>query len=296
MDPPRATGGGRARALFLALGLCAAQSVACYVSLDGLTGGGPDAGGGAVLPSSGASFGSNEDAGAAVEQDGGSSIASPDASPNGATTPTSAPDATPGVGGAQDDAASGSGDAVTLALGAPTTSSPTIGGDSGAPFSETCPDGAALVGLNLVVDTDDPFPLLQVAPLCSQVAVARSGVLTFSSPLPLALEGEGAADEAAGSLLCPLGSVVVGMSANAEKYVHSLALQCQLLVAAANEEGFTIGLGPGAQVGPFGGSGGDPIPAFQCPPPSVANALSGSAGGDGYLDSLVVGCATPSSP
>ncbi len=178
-----------------------------------------------------------------------------------------------------------------LGFGVPTSTSGLIGGDSGAPFSETCPRGAALVGLNLVVDTASPFALTQVQPLCVQVAVTPSGSLAFTSSAPLGAEGDDAG--AAGTLACPSGSIVIGMSASAEKYVHSIVLECGQPIITA---GFTIGLAVGTLVGPFGGPGGQPVPAFQCPPPSVVNALTGSVGGDGFVDSLVVGCATPSMP
>jgi hypothetical protein len=297
MDAPGSTRLGLRRALVIALAVAATQGIACFVSLDGLTGGSSEGGVGAVAPPTGPSAGfgatgAGEDAGVASE-DAGIAVDPPETSGIDATA---APDATSGTGAPSVDAGVGSGGAALLVFGAPATSSPPIGGDSGTPFSESCPSGAALVGLALVVDTDSPFPLLQVGALCSAIGVTSAGILTFSSPAPLTLQGDANDAEVAANLLCPVGSVVVGLAATAQKYVHAIALACQPLVTVpASDTGFTIGLGALTQVGPFGGTGGDPTPAFQCPAPSVANAIAGTAGGDGYLDSIVLGCATPSS-
>jgi hypothetical protein len=286
MRASRTQQSGRRRTLFLTLALAAAPAVACIPSLDGLTGGDGKEQPPAQYGGEGAST-EAEDAGAVVaaSEDAGSA---PDVSPPSPGTPA-------------DDAASAPLDAARnivagpLLFGAPTSKSAPIGGDSGAPFSQTCPAGAALLGLSLVVDSASPFALTQVQPVCAQVSVTPAGSLAFTSSTTLSAEGY---DDAGieGTLLCPPGSVVIGISASAEKYVHAIVLDCAQLVATAAPTGFTVGLAVGTLVGPFGGKGGIPVPAFQCPPPSVANALAGSVGGDGFVDSIVLGCATPSSP
>jgi hypothetical protein len=278
-----------ARLLTLAtLAFAAASAVACVAcipSLDGLTGGDgkeqqppqPEAGGASA---------STEDAGAPAP--------APAASEDAATVPNVS---TPSPGAPAGDAASTAPDAARniaagpLVFGAPTSTSAAMGGDSGAPFSEACPPGAALLGLNLVVDSASPFALTQVQGVCAQVALTASGSLAFTSSAPLPAEGDDAG--VAGTLQCPAGSVVIGMSASAEKYVHAIVLECAELVTTAGPGGFTVGLAVGTLVGPFGGKGGIPVPAFQCPPPSVASALAGTVGGDGFVDSVALGCATP---
>jgi hypothetical protein len=285
MGASRPNRSGGLPALFVALAVSSTQAVACFPSLDGLTGGDGEGPSPAQDAAAGGTSASIEDAGTRASN--GDARSAPDVSPPSSGTPA-------------DDAAATTPDAARVVaagpilFGAPTSTSGLMGGDSGALFSEACAIGAALVGLNLVVDTASPFALTQVQPVCVQVAVTPAGDLAFTSSTTLPAEGDHAG--AAGALLCPPGSVVTGMSATAEKYVHAIVLECGRLVITPEPAGLTIGLAVGTLVGPFGGSGGLPVPAFQCPPPSVANALAGSAGGDGFVDSLVVGCATPSSP
>jgi hypothetical protein len=276
------------------LGLAAAAAVvACSLTpLDDLTRGShvADDGGGAAPPVGAA--------GAAASAPGTPVVDAGAKGPAGGDLDSGVPSSsTPPVSDASTvvvDAAGATPLGGLLAFGAPTSSSPLIGGDSGAPFADSCPAGAALVGLNLVVDVNSPFALLQIQAVCAAITVSASGVIAAGAPAPLADEGSGGG--ARGTLVCPAGTVVAGVTANAEKYVHALVLDCAALVATRTDTGFTIGLGQGVLVGPFGGSGGNPVPAFQCPPPTVANALSGSAGGSGNLDSIVIGCATPLAP
>ena len=292
------------RNLVAALAFLSMPALGCVVSLDGLTGGDgskADAGAGLATSSSsggGESPGSSEDAGTTPQ---GSQMQPPP--PPDATSPSRGDDGgSLSTGSGSDDAGtgtgSGSGSAGAVVFGAPTSASPTIGESTGTSFSETCPAGAALVGLNLVSDTDSPFSLFQVQPICAEIDVAPSGALSFAAPVPLVLEGDDGGDEEAGTLACPTGTVVTGISATAEKYVHSVVIQCQILAATpASGGGFAITLGNATVEGPFGNtSGGYSTFTYQCPSSSVANALAGTAGGAGFLDSIVLGCATPSSP
>jgi hypothetical protein len=296
------------RSLAVALGFVLLPAIGCFVSLDGLTGGDGSRSDAGKAPSTSSGGGQSPGsiADASASRQGGepqppssddASLASADDDAASPSTGTGADDAAAEAGPAT-GTGPGSGSQVALVFGAPTAASPTIGGDTGTPFSETCPAGAALVGLNLVTDTASPFPLLQVEPLCAQVAVTSSGALSFAAPAPLALEGEEGDDESPGTLSCPSGTVVTGLSATAEKYVHAIVLECDLLVATASSEtSFTIGLGASTVVGPFGNqSGGYATSTYECPAPLIANAFAGTAGGDGFLDSIIVGCATPSRP
>lgn len=289
----RPKGGPRVRALLVALGLLVTgHATACLVSLNGLTGGGSSDAGDAGLapaaaPSATATATPVNEAGP-NEPDAGADNDSSDATIASAAAPL-------------DDASSASdgpsrSKGGPLGLGAPTSSSPTIGGDSGVPFSATCPAGAALVGLNLVADPESPFALLEVQGLCSEITLLPSGELAFAAPAPLALEGKGDGAGTAGTLACPEGSVVVGISATAENFVHAVLVACAELLVTSDVAGAPLALGAGTLVGPFGGSGGNPVPSFQCPSPSLVNALAGSAGGSGFVNSLILGCATPSSP
>ena len=289
MGAPRPNRRGRARALLVALGLASTQ-LACFVSLDGLTGGSPSGDGHTDPPSSQAppppatsGTDSGTDAGSPAQQED-AETASPDSSTSTGTIPE---DAT----APEDSSVLGTGGGSALVLGSPTISSPAIGGDSGVAFSESCDEGAVLVGLNLVVDTDSPFALYQVQGVCSEVTTWPSGAVSFGPPVGLVDQGDN--DGAAGSLVCPSGSVVVGWSATAEKFIHSIMLECEVLVASHNQTGFVMGLGGATLVGPFGGSDGDPVPSYQCPSPMVASSLSGTVGGTDFVDSLVMGCATP---
>ena len=271
--------------------------MACSLTpLDDLTRGSRagDDGGNASPPSVGAAGSAASDPGAASVDAAGGGAANPHGDLDAGSTPPAPPPGVPDSSSPAADAAGGSPLGGLLAFGAPTSSSPTIGGDSGTPYADGCPAGAALVGLNMVADVNSPFALLRIQAVCAPISVAPSG--TISAGTPVLLNDEGAGDGSHGSLLCPAGTVVVGVTANAQKYVHAVVLECAALVATRVDTGFSITLGPSVLVGPFGGSGGNPVPAFQCPSTQVADALSGSAGGNGNVDSMVIGCATPLSP
>jgi hypothetical protein len=289
MGAPRPNPSGRSRVLLVAVGLFSTQVGGCFVSLDGLTGGGtpgddrtePQAPQ-TPQPSGTGGTGPTQDAGSSAPDEDAASDPADDAEDGATLVSTDPPDSAPGSGG------------NTMVFGGPRVTSPTIGGDTGVGFSDACPYGAALVGLNLVVDPSSPFALYQVQALCSQIATAPSGALVFGAPVPLANEGTNAGT--AGSLLCAPGSVVVGWSANAEKYVHSIVLVCGQLFATPAGSGYVVGLGPSTLIGPFGGSGGNPAAAYQCPLPMVASSLAGSVGDADFVDSLQLGCVTPTWP
>jgi len=276
--------------LFVAVG---GASAAC-VNFGGLTGGDGEGDDASVEPAR-VDAGGGGDPGQPI-QGAGSSV------PDGATST----DAGVGPGTPPQDAgappvtveAGGCGPASTVALqfGAPLASSPVFGGDSGVPFADTCPAGNVLVGFDLVADGSDPFALFRVRAICAPVTLAQcgGGALSMGPQTELAEHGDGTGPT--GSLVCPAGSAVVGLSVTAQKFIHAVSVECAELVMAPVGSGLPITLGGTAVEGPFGGSGGSAVPPYRCPAPLVANALSGSVGGTDFVDSMILGCASPLPP
>jgi hypothetical protein len=88
----------------------------------------------------------------------------------------------------------------------------------------------------------------------------------------------------------------VGVSVTAQKFLHQVEVACAELVTSPASSGIPLALGGASTVGPFGGSGGSAQPPYECPAPLLANALSGTVGGTDFVDSIVLGCASPLPP
>ena len=179
MGAPRPNSRGRSRVLLVAVGLFSTQVGGCFVSLDGLTGGdtpsndhiepqAPQA----PQPSGTGGAGPTQDAGSSAPDEDAASDPADDADDGATLVSTDPPDSAPGSGG------------NTMVFGGPRVTSPTIGGDTGVGFSDSCPYGAALVGLNLVVDPSSPFALYQVQALCSRDRHRAVGRARLRRPSP----------------------------------------------------------------------------------------------------------------
>jgi hypothetical protein len=150
-----------------------------------------------------------------------------------------------------------------------------VGGSGGTAFTQTCPNGEILSGLQGTSGT----LIDSVESICTKLDVLGDN---FTDPVVLSSHGGSGARGY--DLECPKGWAVTGLTGRSGSFVDRV----QLICAPVQLDG-TVLLGAAEKVDPFsaGGTGGSAF-TIHCPGTTPARGIDGRAGT--FVDRLGLGC------
>jgi hypothetical protein len=153
-----------------------------------------------------------------------------------------------------------------LTLGA--TQSTIMQGYSGpeaTSFQDGCPPGSVVIGVNAGSDDGSGFFVVaQLQTKCGTPSVATDGKVTIAPSATLPLRG--GMTSPLHALDCPANDVVMGFDGRAGSLLDQLSVRCAPLVVS----GTSVTIGTPTDIGPEGGTGGDPFPRTDCPAGTIA--------------------------
>lgn len=172
---------------------------------------------------------------------------------------------------------------VFFATGAVVTTASAGSTGGGVSFDDDCSTGAAMVGFEGVLGTDNY--VTQVAVVCSALRVEGERVRTGATTT---LPRRGRNPGTAVSLRCPEDQLLVGFEGRAGGLIDQLRFACAPYTVVAADGGRVAVRGTVTLTDPVGGSGGAPFARIAC----GDGAAQGAAirAGDG-LDSFALRCA-----
>lgn len=194
--------------------------------------------------------------------------------------------------GAPDAGLSDSAVEVVFINGPPTVQ---VGGDGGNAYTDTCPNGQAVIGYRgevLAPDSGLIVVVSHIQTLCGAMVVDQAAADPVSITPGFELPVRGSYPGPSWSESCAANEVVVGFSGRSGQYVDQLAFQCGHWTVSNQDGGPVLIMNATDSLAPVGGDGGSPFPLAACPTGQMAIGSAVRAGF--WLDAFSLQCGTPS--
>jgi hypothetical protein len=165
------------------------------------------------------------------------------------------------------------------------------GGETGTPFTDTCPGNQAVIGYQGFLTGPNVSILLVggVQTLCGELALAGAmGLVTTSAGATLPMRG--ASQDSPWTQMCPADQVVVGFIGRSGSDLDQVAFVCAPWSAKPSGSSEVMTMGTTVTLTPAGGEGGSPY-QNACPPGQMARGSTGASGL--WVDSFGLVCGTP---
>jgi hypothetical protein len=166
---------------------------------------------------------------------------------------------------------------------------PLAGTATGAPWTDVCPPGQAIIGY-LGSTSGGVIEMLQT--LCGQLSIAAlagSCEVQVSAGAMMPARGN-ATPKSPWTLQCPANQIAVGCSGQAAGRVNQLSLDCAPLVLSPSGGSYSLTVGNITQLAPMGGNNATPF-HNSCPVGDVANGQLISA--YNLIQGFQLFCTTP---
>ncbi|MCB9521647.1 MAG: hypothetical protein H6699_12365 [Myxococcales bacterium] len=167
---------------------------------------------------------------------------------------------------------------------------PQFGGSGGDAFSDTCPAGQVLVGVDARVGSR----LDRVAGICASVALVEDrGTSPYRYSVSInttsTLTGHGGTGGTPTSYVCPTGQVVTGIRGRQGSEIDALVVACSTVTVTGAPGSFGISLVLATTSPALGGTGGAAF-SFDCGAGGVVRGLFGRSGA--RVDGVGARCGT----
>jgi hypothetical protein len=181
-----------------------------------------------------------------------------------------------------------------LRMGPPYPTSQLSPSPGGSNYTDTCPEGHVMIGVNATVDLPDSGRtyLRSVQVICGSPSIAADQGLRVTTTPSVLLPERGAVSNVPQARWCATNEIVVGFSGRAGAYVDQLALRCAPLRISGEPGLYSLSVGEATTIGPAGGDGGNLFPPIDCPAGQIATGTALRVGL--AIDAFGLICAAPS--
>ena len=165
------------------------------------------------------------------------------------------------------------------------------GGGGGSAFSDVCPSGQVVVGVNL--RTGGRVDRIQA--VCGTISLSTTTTTvpysySVATGTGSTLSTHGGSGGSPVSYRCPANQMVSGIFGREDSEMDAIGVNCSTLSASGVPGSYSIVRGSGSSSSQYGGSGGGAF-SYSCPGGDVVRGIYGRAAA--RLDALGVYCADP---
>lgn len=153
------------------------------------------------------------------------------------------------------------------------------GGPTATPFTDTCPEGQALVGFRGYLTSPSVGLILvgAVQAVCASLSLGGSSPKRLTTGAGATLPMRGTSQTSFWTQMCPSDQVVVGFAGRSGADLDQVAFECAPWTAPADVVGAPLARGAVVTLAPAGGDGGSPY-IDGCPAGQLARGSTGQAG------------------
>jgi hypothetical protein len=171
-----------------------------------------------------------------------------------------------------------------------TTETPLRGGNSGSPYSDSCPAGEVVVGFILSQNSSPPATVGEMTVICGAISIKQANCEINIGPGATLPTRGATANTPPVTQQCPPNQMVVAIQGASGSYLVRLGAGCAPLTLSRVGSTYQATVGSITWFSPEGGSGGTSF-VDPCPTGQIANGAFTRSGL--FMDAADLICSTP---